>query len=332
VTAGGASEKFVAALCGGLVAACVCAGTVAAQSPPGALEDGAAVATAAGGAARDAKAVLGRVAVPSGFTARAGLTIAAAVAGRSAAEQRAFGRVLDPLPFLDAVNARAASRSGLALARSEHERVTRLHGRDLNASAREVEAARDVLRRATIEAASAEARVRTTWGDVAGRADLEAIAHALAQGSAAVARVDLPPGQSGAGYSLTVLAIGEGAPPLAARLLGSAPSTDPMLQGAAYLLLIERDPPAVGASLLATFTAELRRDGALVPAAAIVWRDGIPCVYVEVEPDVFERRAIPERLAAGGDWLVASGVAAGERVVASGAQQLLSAEILDRDE
>jgi hypothetical protein len=329
VTAG----KFVhRALGAGLVAGCVCAGPVAAQSAPGAPGDGAAVATAAGVAARDAKAVVGRVAVPSGFTARAGLTIAAALAGRSAAEQRAFGRVLDPLPFLDAVNARAASHSGLALARSEYERVTRLHGRDLNASTREVEAARDVLRQATLAAAGAEARVRSTWGDAAGREDLEAIAQALTRGSAAVARVDLPPGRSGAGYSLAALATGDGAPPLAARLLGAAPATDPLLQGAAYLLLIERDPPAVGASLLATFTAELRRDGALVPAAAIVWRDGVPCVYVEVEPDVFERRAVPERLAAGDDWLVASGVAAGERVVASGAQQLLSAEILDRDE
>jgi hypothetical protein len=277
-------------------------------------------------------AVLGHVALPAGFAAKAGFVVAAVPPGQSAGEQAGFGRVLDPLPFIDVVNALAASRSALAVARSEDERVTRLRGRDFNASARDVESAHDVLRRARLDTAGAEARVRSLWGEAADGEDLDALAHSLGRGVAAIARIDLPPAPNGGDVRLASLATADGSALSTVRILGHVPAVDPALQGPGYLLWIERDNPPVGSSLLASFAAESQRTGALVPASAILWRAGVPCVYVEVEENVYERRALRERLPAGDAWLVLGGVKAGERVVSRGAQQLLSAELLPRDD
>jgi len=297
----------------------------------GAAQDGAEAGDGAPGAAVSDHLAGGRVVLQKGAAEKAGLVVVAAEAARSAAAQRAFGRVLDPLPFVDAVNAGAASRSALALARAEDERMTRLYGHDLNASAQDVERAHDALRRARLDTAGTAARLRSLWGEAADEEDLEALVDALGRGAGAIARVDQAPSPVGAEHALSALTTAEGAALTGARVLGRAPAVDPSLQGPGYLLWIDRDVPAVGSSLLATFTTAAPQSGALVPASAIVWCDGVPSVYVEVGEGAFERRAIADRLAAPGGWLILEGVRPGERVVTKGAQQLRSAEVLARD-
>ena len=61
---------------------------------------------------------------------------------------------------------------------------------------------------------------------------------------------------------------------------------------------------------------------------AIVWSAGKPAVYVERDAGTFERRSLALAAALPGAWLVTDGVAAGERVVTTGAGQLLSAQTL----
>jgi hypothetical protein len=271
------------------------------------------------------------LALPKHDIARAGLTIAAVEPASAAPELRALGRVLDPLPLIQTVHALRATSSALAVARSEHARVTKLHENDRNASTRDLETARATLDRATLDFADATVRLALAWGSsTTQHNDVDLLADDLGRGRSAVARVDLP-----AGEALS-------APPAAvsfsatnhdvrgsARLLGPAPTTDPLLQGEAYFFLIERDPPAPGTSLVATLLCDQRPIlGVSVPRSAIVWHDGRPLVYVELQPDVFERRTIELRMPLDDAWLVTTGVVPGDRIVLEGVQQLLSEELL----
>ena len=111
-------------------------------------------------------------------------------------------------------------------------------------------------------------------------------------------------------------------------VLGPAPTTDPTLQGDAFFVLIGAEPPPAGTALRATIVRAAALDGVAVPRAAIVWSAGKPAVYVERDAGTFERRSLALAAALPGAWLVTDGVAAGERVVATGAGQLLSAQTL----
>ncbi len=247
----------------------------------------------------------------------------------AAAEVEAFGRVLDPLPLVEALHARTAARAAAVVARAEHERVARLHRDQQNASTRDLESARAALDRATLELANATARGVLAWG--AAFAASDALADDLVGGRAAIARVDLPAGEhvAGAPATITVAAVGDAERRLAARVLGAAPSTDPLLQGEAYLVLLGAEPPRPGTSLRATVPRQAEPlTGAAVPRAAIVWSAGRPLAYVETSPGVFERRTLTLAVALPGAWLVTEGVAPGDRVVTTGAAQLLSSEIL----
>ncbi|HVH05575.1 MAG TPA: hypothetical protein VNE71_06215 [Myxococcota bacterium] len=240
-----------------------------------------------------------------------------------------FGRVVDPLPLVDAVGGWSVARRALAYAEIERRRVEGLAAHDRNASVREVEAARLAESRAAIDLQSALARVVAVWGaDAAARPDLESIAGRLAAGRAAIARFDLPVGAPAAELADLRLAPAEaGAPDLATMPLGAAPAADPLTRGRAYLLVIERDAPPAGSPLAARVESQPVA-GVAVPDSAIVWFDGGPSVFVATDHG-FERRTIV-RVAAlpGGGWLVEHGVDPGEPIVVAGAQQLLSSQIL----
>jgi hypothetical protein len=274
-----------------------------------------------------------RLTISRETASHAGLTIEVAVAAEGAREVRALGRVIDPLPLIDAAQARAAAASALAAAQSEYARVSKLHAHDLNASARDLESAQAGRDRAAADFASAAARLALIVGPAsAAPADLAALTARLAGGQVAVARIDLPAGDRlpSPAQVLSLTASSRDDTPIAARVLGPAPTTDPLLQGEAYLLLLEHDPPSPGTSLVVTLRAEQRvRAGVAVPRAAIVWYDSDPLAFVEVKPDVFERRTLELHEALGNErWLVTAGIAPGERIVTGGAQQLLSTQLL----
>jgi len=248
------------------------------------------------------------------------------------AELDAFGRVLDPMPIVDALHARAAARSAAATARAEHARVVRLRADQQNASERDVESARAARDRADAELATTTARVALAWGaTIAAATPEDAFCDDLVAGRTAVARIDFAAGDHVEQMPATVTVSAAGRPDrqCAARVLGPAPTTDPTLQGDAYFVLIGAEPPPAGTALRATIVrAAAALDGVAVPRAAIVWSAGKPAVYVERDAGTFERRSLALAAALPGAWLVTDGVAAGERVVTTGAGQLLSAQTL----
>jgi hypothetical protein len=294
----------------------------------------AALALAAGVAphAAGAPTVPAVVELSSEMRERAGLEMATLEVTELAPEAKAYGRVLDPAPLVALVYERAAAQASLDASAREHERVEGLHRSGDNASAREFEAAQAAWQRDLFAVASAEARLVSAWGQVlAQRPDLPELARSLAARSAALARVDLPVGEGTAepptGGRLTAFPRDDVT--LESTWLGPAPTADPMLQGRGFLFLLPSHPPPPGTAVVGWLRVPgAARRGVVVPRPALVHHEGEVFVYVERAPDRFERRRVVLEGPEGDGWFVSSGVAAGDRVVVTGAQQLLSSELL----
>jgi hypothetical protein len=242
----------------------------------------------------------------------------------------ALGRVLDPMPLVEATTAERAARSAETVARSEYERVTRLEAHDLNASRRDVEAARAALDKAAVDATNARARVALGWGVAADQA--EAFVDELIAGRKALLRVDLPAGaRLTSPPALVTIVDAPGADAAAARtarVLGRAPTVDPLVQGEAYFAVVADDPPRPGAVLTVRVPGGSTVSGVTVPASAVIWADGHPIVYTEPSAGTFERRPVTLGPRTDDHWIVTAGLATDERVVIAGAARLLSAEVV----
>jgi hypothetical protein len=71
-------------------------------------------------------------------------------------------------------------------------------------------------------------------------------------------------------------------------------------------------------------------EGALVPDEAVVQWEGMAWTYLQREPGEYTRLRVPTDRPAPGGWVVGPPLAAGERVVVTGVQELLSEEFRAR--
>jgi hypothetical protein len=263
---------------------------------------------------------------------RIGIELAPLEAVELANEVRGFGRLLDPVALAAPVYDRQAARAAAEAAEREYRRVQTLQRGNSNASQRDLEAARSAFERDQAALGAAEARVVSAWGAAgAARPDLAALAQSLVARKSSVARVDLPLGEDVPGNpaAARVAALAdEAAGSRTATLIGSAPDADPTTQGRGFLLLVEGAPWPPGTALAGWLAAPgPPLAGVEVPAAALVRHAGRTFVFVEAGDDAFVRRAVELERRTPQGWLVARGLAAGDRVVLGGAQQLLSEEL-----
>ena len=123
-----------------------------------------------------------------------------------------------------------------------------------------------------------------------------------------------------------------GGPRLEATLEGPAPEADPVTRLPTFRYrLPSRQELRPGVGLVALVPgAEIPRGAVRVPAEAVVQWDALAWAYVELEPDRLVRVPVPTDRPVPGGWLVADGIAAGDRVVTAGAGQLLSEEFRTR--
>lgn len=118
--------------------------------------------------------------------------------------------------------------------------------------------------------------------------------------------------------------------PLVTSSVWYEPTADPHLQGQGFLLKVEaqgfplRPSTAVTGHLESPGTA---KPGVLVPEAAVVRTGDRAWAYVQIAPMRFERRRLEVTTPAASGWFVTSGVVAGDHVVVTGAQALLSEEL-----
>ncbi len=155
-----------------------------------------------------------------------------------------------------------------------------------------------------------------------------------------LARLYVPPGQEvDASVSRAIVTpTGFETNGIPAERVALAGTLDPRFQGQTVLfrLLPSRIPlrpgQAVSARLPAPGSSEA---GVLIPARAVIRFQGQTWVYLQDGPGVFVRRMIALDRPSSGGWMVTSGVKAGQQVVVSGAQILLSEEMksqLESDE
>jgi hypothetical protein len=262
---------------------------------------------------------------------RVGVELETAVASRYEPELLAYGRALDPAPAVAAVARHLSAVAQADRADRDLRRIEALARGDQNASARELEAARAAASTADADLDATEAAVVALLGaEIAGDPRLPAWTHEMTRRSRALLRVDVPAGSrrpdpaKGAGLRVYP----ESGAPLRAEYIGPAPAADPMLPGWGFLFWVAGDgAPPPGTPI----RAHIRTDGETlqgvdVPATALIREGGAIFVFIARGKGVFERVAIDATSRGDARWFVASGVEPGDRVVVTGAQQLLSAQ------
>ncbi|HTL66080.1 MAG TPA: hypothetical protein VL200_00320 [Lacunisphaera sp.] len=262
----------------------------------------------------------------------AGLKFATPEVTQLAPEAPAYGRVLDPAPFLAALSEVDAAQAAATASNQEFQRVKKLHADGANASMQAVEAAEAARRRDQVQLAAAQARLLTAWGPaLAGRTDRRGLARDLASGQAALVRVDLQPGDSPATAptGVRVAPLADDTALQAVELLGPATTADPQAQGRGYLALWRGGPAPIGTVLRAMVTLPGdARPALVVPRSALVRHAGAVFVYVQKAGGACERRIVTLGTALDRGVVVTSGLAAGDQIVVTGAQQLMAAELL----
>jgi hypothetical protein len=314
----GARIAWRAALLGGALTAIGCGRAAEAPGAPGSDE-------------RPAERAAGEplLKFPAEALVRAGVETAAVTPSRRDPEIEAFGRVVDPAALIAAIADREATRAASDAAQREQGRLEALARGEQNASAREVEAARAAVARASADFSSADARLVALLGIPSrARPDLASLGQQLAQRESALVRIDVPAGEQRPeperGARLAAYPNSDTA--LEARYLGPATDSDPALPGWGFLFLVTRDPPPGGAPVHAWLRAPgPSLSGVSVPAASLVHHAGGMFVFVERGPGAFERRAVTAEPMPDGAWFVSAGLAEGARIAVSGAQALLSA-------
>ena len=153
----------------------------------------------------------------------------------------------------------------------------------------------------------------------------------LASFDSLLARVDAPVGQTvpAGTSSARIVAVGYEGRPVQGRRVSLGTAVDPNTQGQPFVFRIVPSglPLRPGQSVTAYLeTSGNPRKGVLVPGDALIRAEGRTWVYVQSGQDRFIRREVRADQISAGGWFTASGFAAGERVVVTGAQVVFSEE------
>jgi len=259
-----------------------------------------------------------------------GLTVASPETVTLNPEVKGYGRVLDPAPLIALVAEIEIARASLAASEKEFARVQQLHAENANASTQAVETAEAALLRDRTAVNSARARLIASVGrGLADTANLSQMVTALEQGRA-LARIDVAAGDTPADEPKAIrVGLIAGGEMFDAVVLGSAPTADPQVQGAAFLVLLRDHGAPIGAALHALVPAPGEPKKALVlPRGAFVRHEGGVFIYVQTEQGGYERRLVTLGPALAAGMVVVTGVEANDKVVVTAAQQLLATELL----
>lgn len=257
--------------------------------------------------------------------------------------------VLDPQPLvelrgrLQAARLEAqAARAAAGASAAEEARVRALFEDDRNASQRALQAATaqaqaDSARSRAAESAveALRAQAKTAWGDtIAGWLDADpAQIERLVAGKDALLRASVRPEDTAGKSGSLRVALPGSSKPIAAIPIGPAPQADASQGGSGLLYRLHGTAVRSGMRLAGSLSrGGAVREGALIPASAVLWHAGNPWIYLR-EPDdklpdasEFRRRDVSSGEPVGDNWFVA-GFEDDAEVVVRGAQVLLSEEL-----
>lgn len=256
---------------------------------------------------------------------------------------------------LAAARAEAASaQAAVAAAKAAYERARTLHADNQNVSTRAVQEAEARLLSEQARAAGAAETVGLLGAAVAGPATTPLrlsrggqVVEVLAQPGEAVeggqpllrvvrfekllARVEAPAGEPVLPGAATarVVVLGHEGQPLAAERVAVGAAIEPGTPGQTFLFRVHAGslPLRPGMAVTAYLRAPgPRRQGVIVPRSGVVHAEGKFWVYVRASEGALARRAVTLERELGRGWFVTAGLRPGDRVVAEGAQALLSEE------
>jgi hypothetical protein len=247
-------------------------------------------------------------------------------------EVKGYGHVLDPAPLASLMAELAPAHVAAETSQREFERLKTLAEQN-NASVRALQAAEATAKRDQLLVESLRTKLILSWGKaVLERDDPPSFVKSLASREQALIRIDLPAGESlnRPPSSARLISLGDSARPVAAEFFDTSPAVDPQTQGQGFLFLMGEEPSAFSPN--AAVTGYLRipgesLNGVIVPSSAVIRYQGKAWVYVQTGDKEFTRREIPLDHPGANGWFVSSGVTDQDRVVASGAQTILSEEL-----
>ena len=285
--------------------------------------------------------------VPTESQKASGIATQALKAGSSEAAIEVYGMVMNLQPlaelrgrYLAAAAEARALRAAVAAAESEYQRMEMLHRDDRNVSEQALKSAEaryrtELARQAAAEQGAASIRdaMRSAWGDAitgwATHPDSPMLEAQLQQRAFLVQLVlpyDLPKSAARGRISVAPVMARENA--RVARFVADSPQVDPGLPGETYFYVVDGGGFRAGMRVAARVgLGGAPVAGVIVPAPAVVWHAGKAWAYVKRDEQTFARYEVSAAEELDGGWFSAGGFQAGDEVVVSGAQLLLSEEL-----
>ena len=202
-----------------------------------------------------------------------------------------------------------------------------------NTSAKAVQTAEAAAKRDELQVGALHVKLMASWGKAVGEVpQLHEQLGQIITLESALMRLDLPAGESlaEAPVGARVFSLAKPEDAMSAQFLGVLPATDAQSQGQSLLFLASANPQRLAPG--AAVTGWLRipgeaHKGVLVPRDAVVRFNGLTWAFVKTGEGTFTRRAVSAEQLVEGGWLTEHGFKAGDEVVVTGAQQLLSEEL-----
>jgi hypothetical protein len=259
---------------------------------------------------------------------RIGLKIESPTAAQWQPEVKGYGTVIDAATLAAAVMSLETARAAADVSGKELERTKTLGD---NVSARTLETAKGDAQRDAVALQSATVKFKQDWGStLAADGELAKIQAAMADGSAALVRVDLPAGEnlSSPPTSARIIALTDESKAVTGEFSGATDGVNPQTQTRSYFFLVKNQPLPAGAAV----TGYLRIagdpvSGVIVPVGAILRHEGKGWAYEQTDTNQFLRVEVPLDKLTDGGWFVSEDLSATNRIITEGAQTVLSAEL-----
>ncbi len=261
-----------------------------------------------------------------------GLQVAPLAPAQLNPQVKGYGRVLDVSLLASTVADLTTAQAASAASRAELQRLKTLAAQN-NASERALQAAEAAAVRDQAQTESVRLKLLSNWGSaIAERQDLPSFVQALGSLASALVEIDLPAGASvnSPPTGARLFSLADANKPIEARFLGPAPVADPQMQGRGFLFLVDPNSSRLvpGAAVEASLTLPGEpQNGVLLPREAVVRFSGTTWTYLQTAPEAFQRVEVPLGQPLEKGWFVSEGLKPQDKIVITGAQQLLSEEL-----
>lgn len=276
------------------------------------------------------------------------VTVTALKPGFYQKQVEAYGEVLAAGGLGELYKSYVAAESGLAKAKAqvnssgqEYARLKVLNASNKNVSDRRLQEAQARLAAGKAEEANAEGALKTAkdtislnWGAAISQwiIGYKPAFRRVVEAKDVLVQLTVSPAAPLKGIPKAVLVMTPSGAAIRARFVSRATATNPRIQGMSFIYIAPssegRLAPGMSVTAQMPSAGTQRQQGFFVPASAVVWLQDKAWVYVKKSETGFDRVEVPVSNPVSGGYFVTgvSSFSAGDEVVVSGAQALLSEE------